>query len=83
MDKNSALLTIGAALLLSLFCVDGSYAIQIVNNKPPVDLLTVAEVNGWTEGPLQIVSILFAVGLSLLLGLGLRRMQQHRYGHQT
>ncbi len=34
MYKNPALLTIGAALLLSLFCVDGSYAFQIVNGKP-------------------------------------------------
>jgi hypothetical protein len=83
MYKNSALLTIGAALLLSLFCVDGGYAIQIVNSKPPVDLLTVAEMNGWTEGPLQFVSILFVIGLSLLLGFGIRKVQHHRYGHQT
>ena len=39
MYKNSALLTIGAALLLSLFCVDGSYAIQLVNSKPPVSFM--------------------------------------------
>lgn len=83
MYKNSALLTIGAALLLSLFVVDAGYAIQIVNGKPPVDLLTVAEVNGWTEGPLQVVGILFGVGLSVALGLGFRRMQHRHYEHQT
>jgi hypothetical protein len=83
MYKNSALLTISVVLFLSLFCADGGYAFQIVNRPPPVDLLTIAETNGWTEGPVQIVSILFTVGLSVLLGLGLRRMQHHRYGHQT
>ena len=68
MYKNSALLTIGAALLLSLFCVDGGYAFQIVNRKPPVDFMTVAEMNGWTEGPLQVVGILLGTGLIVLVG---------------
>ena len=84
MYKNSALLTIGAALLLPLFCVDGSYAIQIVNSKPPVDLMTVAEMNGWTEGPLQVGGILLGTGLIALIGGGLkRRLRHHQYAHQT
>ena len=84
MYKNSALLTIGAALLLSLFCVDGGYAIQIVNSKPPVDLMTVAEMNGWTEGPLQVGGILLGTGLIALIGGGLkRRLRHHHYEHQT
>ena len=84
MYKNSALLTIGAALLLPLFCVDGSYAIQIVNRKPPVDLMTVAEMNGWTEGPLQVGGILLGTGLIALIGRGLKkRVRHHHYEHQT
>jgi hypothetical protein len=84
MYKNSALLTIGAALLLSLFCVDGGYAFQIVNRPPPVDFLTVAEMYGWTEGPLQLVGILLGTGLIMLVGFGLRRrLRYHHYGHQT
>ncbi len=84
MYTNSALLTIGAALLLSLFCVDGGYAIQIVNSKPPVDFMTVAGMNGWTEGPLQIVGILLGTGLIALIGRGLkRRLRHHHYEHQT
>jgi hypothetical protein len=51
MFKKYTLLAIGAALLLSLFVVDGSYAFQIINRKPPVDFMTVAEMNGWTNGP--------------------------------
>ena len=80
MYKNSVLLAIGAALLLSLFFVDGSYAFQIINRKPPVDFMTVAQMNGWTEGPLQVVGILFGAGLVVLIGLGIRRLR-HRY-HQ-
>ena len=86
MYKNSALLTIGAALLLSLFCVDGGYAIQIVNRPPPVDLLTIAEMNGWAEGPVQVVGALLGTGLIVLVGRGIRRMmvrRHHHYGHQT
>lgn len=84
MLKNSALFTIGAALLISLFFADGGYAIQIVNSKPPVDFMTVAEMNGWTEGPLQIVGILLGTGLIALIGRGLkRRLRHHHYGHQT
>ena len=84
MYKNSALLTIGAALLLSLFVVDAGYAFQIVNRPPPVDFLTVAEMYGWTEGPLQLVGILLSTGLIMLVGLGLRRrLRYHHYGHQT
>lgn len=84
MYTNSALLTISTALLLSLFCVDGGYAIQIVNSKPPVDFMTVAGMNGWTEGPLQIVGILLGTGLIALIGRGLkRRLRHHHYEHQT
>jgi hypothetical protein len=79
MYKNSILLAIGAALLLSLFFVDGSYAFQIVNRKPPVDFLTVAQMNGWTEGPLQIVGALFGAGLIVLIGLGIRRFRHHHH----
>ena len=62
MYKNSALLAIGTALLVSLFFVDAGYAVQIVNRKPPVDFLTIAEMYGWTRIPWQVVGILF-VGL--------------------
>lgn len=86
MYKHSALLTIGATLFLSLFCVDRGYAFQIVNRPPPVDLMTVANMYGWTEGPLQIVGILLGTGLIALVGRGLRKMmvrRHHHYGHQT
>jgi len=83
MYKNFALLSIGAALLLSLFFVDAGYAVQIVSKKPPVDFLTVAQMNGWTEGPLQVIGILFGVGLIVLLGLGIRRLRHPQYGHQA
>ena len=84
MYKNSALLAFSAALLCSLFFVDGGYAFQIVNRPPPVDFLTVAEMYGWTEGPLQLVGILLGAGLIMLVGLGLRRrLRYHHYGHQT
>jgi hypothetical protein len=84
MYKNPALLTFGAALLLSLFCVDGSYAIQIVNRPPPVDFLTVAEMYGWTEGPMQVVGALLGTGLMVLVGFAIkRRVRHHHYGHQT
>ncbi len=83
MYKNSALLAIGATLLLSLFFVDAGYAVQIVNRKPPVDFLTVAEMYGWTRIPWQVVGILFVGGFILLAGFGIRRIRHHRYGHQT
>lgn len=84
MYKNPALFTIGATLLLSLFWVDGSYAFQIVNRPPPVDFLTVAEMHGWTEGPLQVVGFLLGTGLIGLIGRGLKRRLRHRhYEHQT
>jgi hypothetical protein len=86
MYKHSALLTIGAALLLSLFCVDGGYAIQIVNRPPPVELMTVANKYGWTEGPMQVVGALLATGLIVLVGRSIREMmvrRHHHYGHQT
>ena len=82
MSKNFALLSIGAALLLSLLFVDGSYAINVVTGKPPVDFMHVARMYGWTEGPLQIVGILLGAGLIALMGLGIRRMRHPRYGHQ-
>ena len=84
MYKNPALLTIGATLLLSLICVDGGYAFQIVNRPPPVDFLTVAKMYGWTEGPLQVVGILLGTGLIALIGRGLkRRLRHHHHEHQT
>jgi hypothetical protein len=85
MRKYFSMLPFGAALLLSLFCVDGSYAIQITNGKPPVDFMTVATMNGWTEGPMQVVGILLGTGLIVLLGRSIRRMMRrhHHYGHQT
>ena len=86
MYKHSALLTFGAALLLSLFCVDGGYAIQIVNRPPPVDLMTVANKYGWTEGPMQVVGVLLGTGLIVLVGRSIREMmvrRHHHYGHQT
>ena len=83
MYKNSALLTIGAALFLSLFCAEGGYAIQIVNRPPPVDFMTVAEMNGWTEGPMQVVGALLGTGLMVLVGFAIkRRVRHHHYGHQ-
>jgi hypothetical protein len=82
MFKNVALLSIGATLLLSLFFVDAGYAFQIVDRKPPVDFLTVAQMNGWTEMPWQIVGILFGAGLIVLVGLGFKRIRHHQYGHQ-
>lgn len=81
MYKYSAL--IGTALLFSLFFVDGGYAFQIVNRPPPVDFLTVAERNGWTGVPLQVVSFLIGAGLIVLIGLGIQRLRHHHYGHQT
>ncbi len=83
MYKNFALLSIGAALLLSLFFVDAGYAFQTIRQKPPVDLLTVAQMNGWTDGPLQVIGILFGVGLIVLIGLGIRKLRYPRYGHQV
>jgi hypothetical protein len=86
MYKNSVLLAIGAALLCSLFFVDGGYAFQIVNRPPPVDFLTVAKMNGWTEGPMQVVGILSGAGLVVLVGLGIRRLRHnhhYHYGQQT
>ena len=86
MYRNPALLTFGAALLLSLFCVDGSYAIQIVNGKPPVDFMNVATMNGWTEGPMQVVGVLLGTVLIALVGRSIRKMMVRRrfhYGHQT
>lgn len=83
MYKNFALLSIGGALLLSLFFVDAGYAVQIVRQKPPVDLLTVAQMNGWTEGPLQVVGILFGVGLIVLIGRGIRKLRHHHPGYQA
>lgn len=85
MCKNSTLLAIGATLLVTLFFVDASLAFQIVNRPQPVDFMTVAHMNGWTDGPLQIVTILLVGGLIVLAGLGIRKLRhhQHHYGHQT
>ena len=86
MYKNSSLLTIGAALLLSLLCVDGGYAVQIVNGKPPVDFMNVATMNGWTEGPMQVVGVLLGTSLIVLVGRSIRKLmvrRHHQYGHQT
>jgi hypothetical protein len=83
MYKKFSLLSIGAALFLSLFFVDGAYAFQIVSTKPPVDFMTVARMYGWTEGPLQVVGILFGAGLIVLIGLGITKLRHPRYGHQV
>jgi hypothetical protein len=83
MFKKYTLLAIGAALLLSLFVVDGSYAFQIINRKPPVDFMTVAEMNGWTNGPLQVVGFLFGAGVIVLIGLGIRKLRHHHPGYQA
>jgi hypothetical protein len=87
MTKNSTLLSIGAALLLSLFFVDGGDAFQIANRPPAVDLMMVAKMNGWTEGPLQVVGILLGVGLIVLIGRGIGRLRHshghHAHGHHT
>lgn len=83
MYKNLTLLSIGAALLLSLLVVDGSYAFQVVNGKPPVDFMTVAQMYGWTKGPLQIVGTLLGAGLIALIGFGIRRVRHPQYGHQV
>ncbi len=83
MYKNLTLLSIGAALLLSLFFVDASYAIQSVSRKPPVDFMTVAHMYGWTEGPLQIVGVLLGAVLIALIGRGIRRLRHPQYGHQV
>ena len=82
MSKIFSSLSIGAALLISLFVVDSSYAFQVTNSRPPVDFMTVAHMYGWTEGPLQIVGILLGVGLIALIGFGVRRLRFPRYGHQ-
>ena len=82
MNKYFTALSIGAALLLSLCFVDGGYAFQIVNRPPPVDIMTVAEMNGWMTGPLQVVGILFVAGLIALVGLGASRMRHH-HGHHV
>ena len=86
MRKYSAMLPFGAALVLSLFCVEGGYAFQITHGKPPVDFMTVATMNGWTEGPMQVVGILLGTGLIGLVGRSIRRMmvrRHHHFGHQT
>lgn len=87
MSKNSALLTIGAALCVSLFFVDGGYAFQTVVGNPPVDFLTLAELYGWTRVPWPVVGILCGTGLMVLIGLGIRRLRQpnghHAHGHHA
>jgi hypothetical protein len=83
MNKYFTALSIGAALLLSLCFVDGGYAFQIVNRPPPVDIMTVAEMNGWMTGPLQVVGILFVAGLIVLVGLSIRRLRHHSHGYQA
>ena len=75
------MLPFGAALLFSLFCVDGSYAIQIANGKPPVDFMTVATMNGWTEGPMQVLGILLGAGLIVLAGRSIRRVMVRHHRH--
>ncbi|MEO8341999.1 MAG: hypothetical protein ABI604_20265 [Nitrospirota bacterium] len=83
MYKNSTLLAIGTVLLLSLYSVDSGSAFQIVNGPPAVDFLTVAEMNGWTGVPLQMVSFLVGAGLIVLIGLGIRRLRHHHRGYQS
>ena len=83
MYKNSALLAISAALLLSLCFVDRGYAFQIVGRKPTADLLRVAEMNGWTEMPWQVVGILFVTGLIVLVVLSAKKFRHHHYKPQA
>jgi hypothetical protein len=86
MRRYPAMFPFGAALFLSLFCVERGYAFQITNRKPPLDFMTVATMNGWTEGPVQVVGILLGTALIVLAGRSIRKMiarRHHRYGHQT
>lgn len=83
MYKNFAFFAIGVALLLSLFCVDAGYAFQTISRKPPVDFMTVAHINGWTEGPLQVIGVLLGSGVIVLIGFLVRRMRLLRHGYQS
>jgi hypothetical protein len=83
MYKNSTLLAIGTVLLLSLYCVESGSAFQIVTRPPAVDFLSVAQMNGWTGVPLQMVSFLIGAGLIVLIGLGIRRLRHHHHGYQS
>lgn len=55
MYKNSALLSIGAALLFSLFFVDGSHAFQIDRNQN-AGILMAADMKGTATLPITQVS---------------------------
>ena len=55
MYKNSALLSIGAALLFSLFFVDGGHAFQIDRNQN-AGVLMAGEMNGAASLPIKQVS---------------------------
>jgi hypothetical protein len=83
MRRNFVLLSIGAALFLSLFFMDASYAIQTISRKPPVDFMTVAQMYGWTEGPLQVVGFMLGTGLIVLAGLGIKKFRHYRHSYQA
>ena len=55
MSKKSALLSIGAALLFSLFVVDGGHAFQIDRNQN-AGVLMAGEINGTVSLPVKQVS---------------------------
>jgi hypothetical protein len=56
MYKNSTLLSIGAALVLSLFFVDGGHAFQIDKNQNAGVLLMAGEMKGTANLPITQVS---------------------------
>ena len=55
MNKNSILLSIGAALLVSLFVVDLGHAVQTESRQDPHNLM-VAAMNGTANAPTTHVS---------------------------
>jgi hypothetical protein len=56
MYKNSALLSIGAALLLSLFCIDVGLAFQIVDRRKDASIVMAGEMKGTANTPTKQVS---------------------------
>jgi hypothetical protein len=56
MYKNSALLSIGAALLLSLFLIDVGFAFQIVDRRKDASIVMAGEMKGTANTPPKQVS---------------------------
>ena len=81
MHKNSALLSIGAALLCSLFVVDVGHAFQI-DRSQDAHIQMAADMNSLTGVSLLAAGILFGAGLIALVGLGARRLR-HPHGHHA